>query len=560
MSDLMSFIFAVSSVSEDKAISRKFTRPVYLWIGAGVLIVIALVRIISTYTVFSQTYDEPAQIGKGMEWLDKGEYTVYIEHPPLARVMVAIGPYLAGTRSTGNPGQYGEGNAILHTGGAYFRNLALARSGILPFFILASVVVWMWAKRDFGLQVAFLSTAFFTTLPSILAHSGVATTDMPVTATFILALFALRLWLEQPDFRRSLFLSVAVAMSILSKFSALVFLPVAGGCIALVHWYKTPKSTGFLGYPVERWLRAIAAATLVSFIVIWGTYRFSIGKVDTLPGFLSEIQIPAREFTLGIQSVMEHNREGHLAYLLGEVSENGWWYYFPIAIAVKTPLPFLGFLLTGFYAIARRGAVLRRDAQVLMPLLISLGVLGVAMTSNINIGLRYVLPVYPFFAIIAGYGAYFLWFSLPYNPTGRFLTIGLVGWYLVTTFAAHPDYLPYFNELAGDHPEDILVDSDLDWGQDIQRLSEALKDKNIETLRSCLFSSHRNRDLDAFGFPPMKKLPTDRETTGWIAISMMCLKMGTFEWPYDQFSWLEPHKPVERIGKSIDLYFIPKGD
>ena len=526
----------------------------------GFLIVIALVRIVSTYPVFSQTYDEPAQISKGMEWLDKGEYTVFLEHPPLARVMVAIGPFLAGARSTGHPGQYAEGNAILHTGGAYFLNLSLARLGILPFFVLAALIVWLWTKRDFGSRAALLAAGLFTTLPSILAHSGVATTDMPVTATFILALFAFCLWLQRPLLRRSLLLGVAISLSVLSKFSALVFLPVAGAGIALIHWYQTPKLSGLLGYPKKQWLKAVSITALVGLFMIWGAYRFSIDRIDTLPGFLSEIPVPAHQFILGIQSVMEHNREGHLAYLFGEVSQYGWWYYFPIAVAVKTPLPFLCFLLIGFVVIARRAACRRTDAHVVMPALVSLGVIGAAMTSNINIGQRYILPAYPFFAIIAGYGADFLWSSFAHQRAGRFLTIGLLGWYLASTLAAHPDYLPYFNELAGAYPEDILVDSNLDWGQDIERLSKVLEDKDIDTLWRCLYSSHGNRDLAAFGFPPMKRLPSNRETTGWIAISMMCLKMGTFEPPYDQYSWLESHEPVQRIGKSINLYYIPKGN
>jgi 4-amino-4-deoxy-L-arabinose transferase-like glycosyltransferase len=535
-------------------------QPLFAWIAVVLLIGVGVARIGLTYPVFSQTYDEPAHIARGMEWLDKGQYTYFLEHPPLAPVMVAMLPYLFGARSSGLPSRFAEGNSILHTGGAYLRNLTLARMGILPFFVLSTLTVWLWAKRDFGWQAALLSVGLFTSLPSILAHSGIATTDMAFTATFLLGLFAFRLWLEHPTIQRSILLGIIIALSMLAKFSALVFLPVAGGCIVLVYLYKSRKSPGFLGYPVRRWLGAVAIAVLTGFFVIWGGYRFSVGPVKALPGVLSELQLPAREFIRGIQTVMQHNDEGHLSYLLGDVEQNGWWYYFPVVIVVKTPLPFLGLFFIGLIGTIKRIGTRRDEVQLLVPVLVSLGVLGVAMTSNINIGQRHILPMYPFLAMTAGYGALYLWTISGYQQFSRLVAIGLVSWYLVSTIAAHPDYLAYFNELAGGHPENIVVDSNLDWGQDILRLSKTLSERDIEPTGECLYSSHGNRDLIALGLPRMKKLLPYREKTGWIAISVMCLKMGTLEPPYDQFAWLEAYEPVERVGKSIFLYFIPKGD
>jgi hypothetical protein len=257
---------------------------------------------------------------------------------------------------------------------------------------------------------------------------------------------------------------------------------------------------------------------------------------------------------------MQHNDEGHLSYLLGDVEQNGWWYYFPVVIAVKTPLPFLGLVFVGLVAIIKHIRTRRDDVQMLVPALVSLGVLGVAMTSNINIGQRHILPIYPLLAMTAGYGTFYLWTSIGYKQLGRFAAIALLIWYLASTIAAHPDYLAYFNELAGDHPENVVVDSNLDWGQDILRLSRTLREQDIEPAWECLYSSHGNRDLIALGLHKMKKLPAYKEKTGWIAISVMCLKMGTQEPPYDQFAWLEAYKPVERVGRTIYLYFIPKGD
>src|SRR6202044_3456189 len=99
--------------------------------------------------VFNHTIDEPAHIACGMEWLTKGVYRYETQHPPLTRVAAALGPYLAGVHAYGKPDMYQEGAAILSANGHYDRDLALSRLGILPFFWIAALVVYLWAKRYF---------------------------------------------------------------------------------------------------------------------------------------------------------------------------------------------------------------------------------------------------------------------------------------------------------------------------------------------------------------------------------------------------------------------------
>lgn len=179
--------------SQTAFITQRMTRTVSL-LCVLLLAGIGAVRIIATYSVFSQTYDEPAHIAAGMQWLDKGLYTYETLHPPLARVAVAFLPFLDGLRSMGQNDTWQEmwrdGNEILHARGSYYWNLALARLGVLPFFLLATGVVWGWSRRLFGNTTALLATILFTTLPPILAHSGLATTDMALTATFAADLHA----------------------------------------------------------------------------------------------------------------------------------------------------------------------------------------------------------------------------------------------------------------------------------------------------------------------------------------------------------------------------------
>jgi hypothetical protein len=132
--------------------------------------------------------------------------------------------------------------------------------------------------------------------------------------------------------------------------------------------------------------------------------------------------------------------------------------------------------------------------------------------------------------------------------------VGLLVWQLGSSLAAHPDYLAYFNELAGKHPERILVDSDLDWGQDLLRLVEELRARHVERVA---IAYNGSADLSRHGLPAFRPLVPHQPTTGWIAISEMRLKIGEGRPPYDEFAWLEAYEPVARVGRSIRLYYVP---
>src|SRR5207244_1920284 len=159
-----------------------------------VILVIALgaLSIVSTYRVFSHTIDEPAHLAAGTELLDRGTFTYEQQHPPLARLAVALGPYLNGAHSHDEADIFGEGLAILYGSGEYQATLSAARFGVLPFFILLGAVASLWAYRDFGEVAAVATALIIATTPPLLAHAGLATTDLPVAAMSLSSLFAFR--------------------------------------------------------------------------------------------------------------------------------------------------------------------------------------------------------------------------------------------------------------------------------------------------------------------------------------------------------------------------------
>lgn len=540
------------------------------WLFPRVLVVacvaIGMVRIVSTYHVFNQTWDEPAHVAAGMQWLDRGQYTYEPLHPPLARVMVALGPRLAGIRSAGYDDVWLEGNSILYAGGRYDRNLALARLGVLPFFLLATLVVFSWTRRIGGAAEAVCAVLLFTTLPPVLAHAGIATTDMAVTATIALAAYCLTLWLDRPTHRRSVLLGLTFALAVLSKLSALLFLPAAAVAVALCRRGERRASGSNSAPSRTTGLRLTYVAALLT---IWAGYRFAVGPLTapepahatpqaagrTALDRLAHAEVfPAPALFEGLGQLAAKNRAGHKSYLLGEVRTTGWWYFFPVALAVKTPLPFV--LLTGagiVAALRSYGGTDRR--RRLEPAAIALAILVVCLPSRINIGLRHVLPMYPFLAMLAGMGVVALWRAKGAQPAARALAVLLVGWQLASSASAHPDYLPWFNELARGRPERILIDSDLDDGQDLKRLADTLRARRIPVVSLAYAGS---ATVAEHGLPPVHWLEPHRPVTGWVAASLYSIKLGSLDQPgHDDFAWLERYQPVALVGRSIRLYYIP---
>jgi hypothetical protein len=509
------------------------------------LILIGTARIVATYSVFNHTIDEPAHIACGMEWLDKGRYAYEPQHPPLARVATAIGPYLAGRRTVGRPQMYQEGVAILYRDGNYDRNLTLARLGILPFFWLGCAVMFLWGKRAMGPAGGVLALLIFSFLPPVLAHAGLATTDMALTATLGAAFLMTLVFLEKPSWANAALLGVAVAAAVLSKLSVLAFYPMGCAAALVWHWWSARPTVAELGRATLKRLPGLALAAVVVIVTVWAGYRFSYGPAGSLG-----INAPAPELFRGIDEVREHNRGGHPAYLLGERSMYGWWYYYPVVLAVKTPLAMLALSAAGLWLMFKR-----RQAQVGLAAAFAAGILVFSLFTSINIGVRHILPVYFGFAILAAY-AVVEW--LP-SVWGMRATVAALLLLVVSSVASHPDYLPYFNLIAGDEPEKILVDSDLDWGQDMKRLAQRLQEVGA---REVAFNPFIIAYLEAaHGFPPIRETNPVVPAPGWNAVSLTVLKtarLGLYDEHPEVRLWPDVIKPTERVGKSTLLYYIPR--
>jgi hypothetical protein len=508
------------------------SRPALIFL---LLTAIGVARIVATYRSIAQTSDETPNIGCGMQYLDLGRYTYGAFHPPLARLAMAVGPYLYGARAQGKPDRWQEGNAVLNSAPRYSRALTLARIGILPFFVLACTVVWLWGRRLLGEWGGLAPVFLFTNIPPVLAHAGLATMDMAVGAGVCTAFYTFWRWLQEPTPRRSVLLGLGVTVAMLSKFSSLLLLPVGFIAIALL----AAKGKGRRNW---LWLP-------VAFVLIWGAYRFSFGPMtEDGPTFLKGIPVPAPQILDGLWQVHGHIEGGHTAFLLGRHSFHGWWYFFPVALAVKTPAGLLLLGVLGVLAVFRQ-----RNRALWIPAALTGLILLVNLPTTLNIGVRYMLPLFPVLALTAGVGVVWLW------SRARWAAAALLVSVAVSSAFAHPDYIAYFNEFAGAHPERILVDSDLDWGQDMGRLAAELRRRNVPYLHmACLYTGDDTR----LGLPNWDSLDPYQPVTGWVAISYTMRE--NFGWMAAQqrgrgdlaFAWLDGYQPVAKVGKSILLYYI----
>ena len=436
-------------------------------------------------------------------------------------------------------------------------------------------MVWAWSRRLFGETTALISVLVFTMLPPILGHAGLATTDMAAAATCAAALYAFARWLDQGDTTRSLVLALSVALAVLSKFTALPFLPACAVALLAWRWWHGKDAANPAPVGWKQRVLAVGLTALGACLLVWAGYRFSIGSLrnagappshralDAHAGrsrqllystysAVASIPLPAPEFFRGVRDAKGRISIDEGAYALGRIHYGQCWYFFLLALAVKSPVAFLILVGVGVVILLKRSPY-RADWRPLAPAISAAAILAVTLPVEIHMGVRHILAVYPLLSIAAGFGAVSLWQNAARRRWARAATLLLLGWLIASSVQAHPDYLAYFNEFTGSHPERILVDSDLDWGQDLWRLGDVLRSRQVDKLTLSYFGT---ADPSRHGLPPFIELAPFKPTTGWIAISITNLKWVSPRHG-GMYSWLEAYQPVALAGRSIWLYYIP---
>jgi hypothetical protein len=325
---------------------------------------------------------------------------------------------------------------------------------------------------------------------------------------------------------------VALGLALATKYTALLLVPLvpllALACALDRTWPPGRSAEHRGGSPARRLLLATGLVLLVA-VAAWGTlwaaYRFRapaapdlalgltghairawLGASAPWPLALVDSAVERRlvpdAWGLGlVYLVADSVLIPRVSYLAGELSERGWWYYFPATLALKVPVATLALVAVGVAALLRRSCVAgpaggAEGRALILVAGFPVVLLGVAATSSLDLGLRQVLPVYPFVLILAGGGiaACLRW----RRPLGTALALAALAWVAITSVRVAPDYLAYFNEAAGGPAGGIrwLADSNLDWGQALRRLPAWLEQRGIQEVNLCYFGT---ADPDAYG-------------------------------------------------------------
>ena len=439
---------------------------------------------------------------------------------------------------------------------------------MLLFIPVLIFFVYRWTVDLYGVLAGCVACALVAFSPNLLAHAGLATVDFALAALLTAAAYTAWRWCQAPSARRAAVAGCIAWFAVGSKYSALGYLPVfLAGFFLLSRWHgrahTNPGGTGAVQAGASQLLLFSASALLA----LWACFGFEARplrdpsrrpytRMDrvvppgsslsrTLYWVAEEVPIPLQDAATGVSWVFGHARQGHAAFLLGEVGRRGWWHYFPVVLAVKTPLPFLLLI-----AVAGISFLWRNDRPPgsLGPWVAAAGVLLVSMTSPINVGVRHLLPMYPLLAISAA-----SCFGRGGERRRPRLTMALglllLGWHAGESWAARPDYPSYFNSFARGSEHEVLGDSNLDWGQDLHRLARYTESHGIDELHLDYFGATSPAAVGLGHAEPFG--PQDRPR-GWVAISVTHLQ-GIYQPPP---AWLEGREPRAKIGKSIWLYYI----
>lgn len=536
----------------------------------------------------SPTMDEQNHIARGLAFLRTGDPRFSLEHPPLVNSLSAL-PLLTvpGIRlpldhpSWEHPeGWYQFADLLMwEVNHDATRMVILARMPILFLMLGLALVSYQLARQIWGRAAA--PFAFLLTLfdPNILAHGRYATTDVGGTMFLFLAvLMVWRMWrVERWSWSRWLAAVLSLGLAFSSKLSTLAFVPI----LAVMAWLPVDDRPW-------RWrdgwrrMTQLGSAGLLSLVVVWASFGFQWGtfrfRSDVLAG-LNHLSGPMPTFWAGIEQIAGFTGGGRgSAFLLGRFSDHGFRAYFPVAFLVKTPIPILLLLLGAAVLLLKRPDTRRGAAFLLLPATLYF---ALSMQSALNIGYRHLLPMLPFLYVLSSglalnvTGSSWLKNRLSqmqagWTPGTALLALALAG-VLIADMRLHPHYLSAFNSAAGgpDNGYQILVDSNIDWGQDLIRLKRWMQEHQVPEVKLAWFGSAdpgyygiRYQPLPGIGrseFWLWWDVPfntTDPEP-GVYAISVTNLwELPLREEEKNVYAWFRAHEPDDRIGYSILIYDI----
>ncbi|OGP07165.1 MAG: hypothetical protein A3G39_08380 [Deltaproteobacteria bacterium RIFCSPLOWO2_12_FULL_43_16] len=541
----------------------------------AVILAIFLGTATSTALKKSNTWDESAHILAGYSYLKDGNDGLSpLNHPVFGRATIALLPRVLlnlDYDSRVKPEEAPGSNFFPYSLKFLFENkvdgkniLLLSRLSIILLGALLGAYVYVWSKELWGTKGAVLSLVFYALCPNIIANSSLATTDMPVTAFFFISVFYLyRMVTMGVTIKGALIAAIFTAFALTSKHTALLLALIIAFAFLLNLRTDGLKKT------------ILCYAVLISavYILIWAVYAFRYqwsgpyyvplfwDKFAHLPvaplfAFLRKIHFLPEAYLYSINGTLAGAGAGRAAFLMGEYSSAGWWYYFIVAFIIKTPIPTLLFLTAALVYMSTDRENLKKTVFLVLPALVIFTAISM---QKVNIGFRHVLPAYPFIFTLIGYVP---GISSMRKKAARVVFYGFIVWYLYGAAFIHPDELAYFNEFVGGPKNGYkyLVDSNLDWGQDLIGLKKYIDEHKIEKIKLSYFGFSdpayygiKYEYLPSYAIPNPHIERHDVPLKGYFAISATMLQ-GVYLSDRDFYKVFRDVEPIDTIGYSIFIY------
>ncbi len=534
----------------------------------------------------SQTYDESYHLVNGYAFLKTGALLPVSEHPPLSQAISALPLLFLNLETPRTEGPDYDGSQRERD--FLYRNrypadtiLLLARLPKILVTLLTGLLVAWWMRRRFGEIAALAALTLYCFDPNFLAHGHYVTTDVPATLCFVAACLAWSQFLMDGTTRSAAVCGLAVGAAMATKYSAALLFYVFV-CLYLFRlWQQIGVKPGPVRWSPSHLARSLTVVVLVMLAVVFVGFGFETGpmlppeSIATFGGGGLNVggdtafeqaaehwTIPAPSFFRGLYAITLHNAQGHPAYLLGQHSMTGWWYYFPVVAGVKTPTGTLLVLLLALTAAATllfRGGwreayirLKRLPPHWYIPLFAPALYFAICLRSHINIGIRHILPIYPLLYMWIAAVLFSRQVAIP-AFVRRAAVVGLA-LVLLESASVFPRYLGFFNLPSGGPRQGwkYLVDSNLDWGQDLKRLKSYLVERGISNVCLNYFGTAPTSYYGIESKPVPASLEEARSSGCVVVMSVTSLyERQLFDGRYD---WMKAMQPTDTVGDSFRVY------
>jgi len=513
----------------------------------------------------SGTCDEIAHhIAVGYSYFKTFDFRLNPYNPPLPRYIMAFPLNFMTLKSSFNDVNWQEADAPKFSHKFFFEYnrdkfraiLFLSRLMIVFVGIFAGFLVYKMAFAFYGGRAGLFALFIFCFTPEVIAQSSLATTDMTFACFSLLSIFSFWKFSKNPAPKNILFASISLGLAQLAKYTALLLYP-AFLFLIFIEYFKKPA-------PVKRIFSKTILVFVLSVIVIWAGYGFNMKsflsqtinqekKINftqkTISHFvpdwnrqrterlLRDVKLPLTTYITGIFGVAEHTKEGHNTFFWGSWSQHGnRWYYF-MAFLIKTSLPMLALFCFSLFSL-RRKPLSRDELYIVIPGIL---IFAAASFSKLQIGTRYILPVYLLGCIFIS-----RLMASRLSLVKRAMAFLLGAWIVIVALLTWPNYLSYFNKFVGgpDNGWKYLRDSNLDWGQDLPALAKYVKKNKINEI-TLLYFGEDNPEFYGINYKKITKAEMEVPKKAIYAISAQFI---------DSINWAKAYKPTAKAGCSIFIY------